>query len=119
MAGIVGTWRPLGITGWAKPPTADDMGFAEAVISFRADGTWLGSDGCNGLGGKYRLESTGTFSMPGPVSSTLIGCVNVPNLDVLLKATHVVVVGKALVFQAADGAVLGVYARTSRPKPTR
>jgi hypothetical protein len=48
-------------------------GGAAAYVEFKGDGTWTGSDGCNGNSGRWALGAGGTFlATSGP--STLIAC---------------------------------------------
>ena len=72
----------------------------DPVLVFRPDGTWGGSDGCNGLQGTYTI---------GP--HRLIGCDNVPNSGVLRDAKRLAVDSTTLQFFAADGRELAKYVR--------
>jgi hypothetical protein len=46
-----------------------------AFLAFAADGSWTGSDGCNGQGGRYSVGEAGEIlAVSG--GSTLIGCAN-------------------------------------------
>jgi hypothetical protein len=72
---MLGRWEPIPITGAVvrpgqKPP-------ASSFVTFAADGTWSGSDGCNAQGGRYRVDDAGALVVTaGP--STLVGCVGFP-----------------------------------------
>src|SRR4051812_12577786 len=104
---VSGTWRPLQIAGVTSLQTSrpDDP-----VLVLRPDGTWGGSDGCNGLQGTYRIGQRGEFSATvGP--QHLIGCDNVPHTGVLAAAKRVAVDGDRLQFFAADGRELATYGR--------
>jgi hypothetical protein len=90
------------------------------LISFSADGSWSGSDGCNGWEGTYAVGSVVRADKPLVAATfhataglqTLIGCNNVPNRDVVTKATRVAVVNRTLAFYAKNGSELGRYLRT-------
>ena len=103
---IRGEWLPAEIPGFdlsAAGPQRDP-----ATVSFEADGTWTGSDGCNGLGGSYTVGEDGSFSAEsGP--STLIACDNVPNAEVLVTAKKVELTDGKLYFYDAGGQVVGTY----------
>jgi hypothetical protein len=82
----------------------------DPVIVFKADGTWSGSDGCNGLQGTYSIGQRGAFSATvGP--QHMIGCDNVPHTGVLAAAKRVAINGDTLEFFGADGTRLASYAR--------
>lgn len=70
--GLVAPGRDALVGRWS-PEDGPDRAFLE----FRADGSWVGSDGCNGLGGRWVAGADGALlATSGP--STLIGCDNVP-----------------------------------------
>jgi heat shock protein HslJ len=106
---LVGTWRPLQIAGYRAPAEyADAMTYA--AITFQSDGNWRASDGCNMAHGSYVLDSGGRISVTsGP--TTLIGCANVPNAEVLSRAGRVQVVGDRMTLHSTTGAVLATYQR--------
>ena len=102
-----GTWRPLQLAGF-KALTASRPD--DPVLVFKPDGTWTGSDGCNGLHGTYSIGQRGAFSATsGP--QHMIGCENVPHTAVLTTAKRVGISGDTLEFFGADGARLATYAR--------
>nr|WP_238355661.1 META domain-containing protein [Kribbella sandramycini] len=108
---VTGTWNVLQIAGQKslKAPRPDNP-----VLRFRTDGTWSGSDGCNGIQGTYTIGQRGEFSAKaGP--QRLIGCNNVPHSDVLQSAKRIAIsAGKdsdTLAFYAANGHELARYAR--------
>ena len=104
---VSGTWRPLQITG-VKSLQRSRPG--DPVLVLRPDGTWSGSDGCNGLQGTYRIGQRGEFSATvGP--QHLIGCNNVPHTGVMAAAKRVAVEGDILQFFGADGRELARYGR--------
>lgn len=104
---VSGTWRPLQMAGFKalKAARPDDP-----VLMFRPDGTWTGSDGCNGLQGTYSIGQRGEFTATsGP--QHMIGCNNVPHTGVLMSAKRVAIDGDTLQFFGADGRQLASYAR--------
>ena len=77
---------------------------------FKPDGTWTGSDGCNGLQGTYTIGQRGAFTATvGP--QHLVGCQNVAHTGVLHAAKRIAVSGDTLQFFGADGRQLASYAR--------
>lgn len=63
---LTGRWVPVAFTGATDPH-----------VDFAADGSWEGSDGCNGAGGRWASGLDGEFlATSGP--STLIGCEGAP-----------------------------------------
>lgn len=104
---VSGTWRPLQIAGFKaqKQSWPDDP-----VLVFKANGTWTGSDGCNGLQGTFSIGEHGAFTAVAG-GQHMIGCDNVPNTGVLTAAKRVAIAGDTLQFFGADGARLASYAR--------
>ena len=92
---LVGRWLPTDATGDTDP-----------FLEFRADGTYSGSDGCNGVGGRWAAGSNGAL-LATLGGTTQMGCdgSNVPQL--ISQATTVGKVGDELTLYDADGAVLG------------
>lgn len=104
---VSGTWRPQEITGVKSLKAARPQ---DPVLTLRPDGTWVGSDGCNGLQGTYTIGQRGAFSATsGP--QHMMGCDNVPHTGVLKAAKRVAVDGDTLQFFGADGRQLASYAR--------
>ena len=104
---VAGTWRPVQMVGVQslKKARPDDP-----VLVFKPDGTWTGSDGCNGLQGTYSIGQRGAFSATlGP--QHLVGCDNVPHTGVLNAAKRIAVSGDTLQFFGPDGQKLASYAR--------
>ena len=95
---LVGHWVPANPTvgHWRQTP----------YLAFTRNGNWSGSDGCNGLGGRWSIGPGGTLivvSMP----STLMGCNNV-NVDWwLYRATRAAFQGRTLVLVDAAGKATG------------
>ncbi|MEU4191369.1 META domain-containing protein [Kribbella sp. NPDC026611] len=105
---VSGTWRAVEMVGVTslKAPRPDDP-----VLILRPDGTWGGSDGCNGLQGTYTIGQRGEFSATaGP--QHLIGCNAVPHTSVMQGAKRIAMDGDSLQFFGADGHQLARYART-------
>ena len=90
----------------AEGSFAADTPFAE----FRADGTWSGSDGCNGGGGRWSLGDGGVL-LATSGASTLIGCdgIGVPGL--VAATGRVGIVDGKLVLVDAGGVELQTLAR--------
>jgi heat shock protein HslJ len=106
-AELLGTWQPTFIKGSTevnKPnPKAPNITFAD-------DGQWRGSDGCNGIGGTYDADPGEISAQSGP--QTMIGCHNVPHVEVLAESTHFRVNGTTLALYDADWNQLASYTRT-------
>ncbi|MFC0627879.1 META domain-containing protein [Kribbella deserti] len=105
---VTGSWRPLRIAGFngMRKPRPD-----QPFLAFSPDGTWRGSDGCNGIHGTYKIGPNGEFSSTtGP--QTLIGCDYVPNADVIAATRKVVGDRATLRLLGADGREVATYVRT-------
>ena len=101
---LVGYWLPL--------QTFTTRPFAE----FDANGTWTGSDGCNGMMGAWRLGTGGRLLVTsGPM--TAMGCEGVPIDRWVGGAARVGFDGDVLVTFDNTGAELGRLVR-SEPLPT-
>jgi heat shock protein HslJ len=104
---VTGTWRATKMDGFTslKAARPDDP-----ILTFNADGTWTGSDGCNGLGGTYSIGQRGEFTAKiGP--QRLAGCSNVPHTLVLQQTKRISSDKTTLQFYAADGREVARYAR--------
>lgn len=95
---LVGRWVPEGGGGGRGPKPA--------FLKFMADGDWTGSDGCNGLGGRWVAGADGSLLATSGVS-TLIGCDNVPIGGWLGRTRRVGLDGAALVLVDADAKEIG------------
>lgn len=98
----------------ARPVTADQLQRrwvpvedtdAPADMSFAADGTYSGSDGCNGQGGRYALGREGRIVAAGGPSTT-IGCAGAPVGTWVDQAARAGIVDGQLVLYDSDAAVV-------------
>ena len=104
---VAGKWRAVQMVGTRALREARPE---DPVLVFKPDGTWTGSDGCNGLQGTYTIGQRGAFTATvGP--QHLVGCENVPHTGVLHAAKRIAVSGDTLQFFGADGRQLASYAR--------
>jgi hypothetical protein len=97
---IAGKWTPSALVVSTDPH-----------VVFHPDGTWTGSDGCNGGGGRWALGASGEFmATSGP--STLIGCEGAPVPSWVAQASSAGIDadGRLLLFDAA-GAEVGSLER--------
>ena len=92
---MVGTWQLEGID--TNAATYRDR----PVVRFDDDGTWSGSDGCNGLTGTWRVSDDGTFVADSGFQS-LVGCHNVDYAAILNAAARVEIDGDRLIFHARN-----------------
>ncbi len=90
-----GRWIPI-----------DGPAATEAQVQFCESGTWGGSDGCNGSGGRWAVEDEGEFVATSG-ASTLIGCDNVPVPEWVASARLAGFDGSELVLLDVSGAELG------------
>ncbi len=95
---LLGRWVPAN-------PALDDRN-QPPYLSFSADGTWSGSDGCNGLSGRWNAGPDGALIVVS-AGSTLVGCNNVDVGEWLSSATQAGFQGKTLVLVDAAGHVAG------------
>jgi hypothetical protein len=68
-AALLGRWRP--------DPTPTAVRPRQPYVEFRDGAKWIGSDGCNGVGGPWAVGPAGAFVAPAG-AHTLVGCHNVP-----------------------------------------
>jgi heat shock protein HslJ len=104
---LAGTWRPVKLSGFTtlKVGRPDDP-----TLTFRTDGTWIGSDGCNSLGGTFTIGQRGEFTSHAD-GQRLIECGNVPHTAVLAAARRISADQATLRFYAGDGREVATYAR--------
>jgi heat shock protein HslJ len=104
---VTGTWRAVRMSGFTTLKAARPE---DATLTFNADGTWIGSDGCNGLSGTYSIGQRGEFTAKvGP--QRLAGCNNVPHTLILQTAKRISIDQATLQFFGADGQEVARYAR--------
>lgn len=104
---LSGTWRPLKMDGFTTLKTSRPD---NPTLTFNPDGTWTGSDGCNGISGTYSIGQRGEFTGTAG-SQRLIECGNVPHTAVLQAAQRISADQTTLKFYAGDGREVAIYAR--------
>jgi len=92
---LVGKWIPTDATGNTDP-----------FLEFLPNGSYSGSDGCNGVGGRWVAGSNGAL-LATSGASTMMGCDGSSVPHSISMATTVGMVGDELTLYDADGAVLG------------
>jgi heat shock protein HslJ len=107
MQTLAGSWRPVRLDGFTalKAARPDDP-----ILTFNSDGTWTGSDGCNGLQGTFTIGQRGEFTAR-IGAQRLVGCDNVPHTAILQAAKRIVSNQTTLQFFAGDGREVARYAR--------
>ena len=105
---LIGTWRPVDIVGFDNSTIPHP---SPPVVTFTTRGQWMGSDGCNEIGGTYSASEDGTITVDTSRPQTAMGCNNVPNRAVLGRAARFTIDHRRLTFYAADGHRLGTYER--------
>lgn len=101
---LLGRWVPVSSPSSELGPR---FNLSSAPITFRADGTWIASDGCNDLNGTYSAER-GRFEYPPGGGFALVGCVfgQISYDSILLRAETVERSGNQLEFTDSDGDLL-------------
>jgi heat shock protein HslJ len=104
---LPGTWRPVKLSGFGalKEGQPDDP-----TLTFRSDGTWTGSDGCNNLAGTFTIGQRGEFTSHAR-GQRLVECGNVPHTAVLAAARRITADQTTLKFYAGDGREVATYVR--------
>ena len=105
---LSGSWRPVKLDGFVSLKAARPE---DPILTFSPDGTWSGSDGCNGISGTFTLGQRGEFTSRSN-GQRLVECDNVPNTAVLAAAKRISSDQATLWFFAADGRQVATYART-------
>jgi heat shock protein HslJ len=99
---------------WVPVLARSDRWHETPYVQFSQDGTWHGTDGCNGLSGRWNVDPDGAFeASSGP--STLIGCDNVNLGRWLVQAQAVKLDGDVLVLRDAKGNETGRLQRSTAP----
>jgi heat shock protein HslJ len=121
-SGIMGKWRPVSIVGYDGPLTKPPLG-REPRLSFNGRDRWSGSDGCNDIGGTYRVDGSGVDLLT--FGSTAVGCPSGhPDFEPIEGAARIELRNDQLVFSTSDGTVIarferaGVTARIELPSTT-
>ena len=94
-ADLIGRWVPVGVPGPTDP-----------FVRFDADGSWTGSDGCNGNGGRWAASGSGDLLATSGMS-TMMFCEGAPVPSWVAQARLAVFDDGGLRLLAADGAQLG------------
>ncbi|MBX0300890.1 META domain-containing protein [Cryobacterium sp. 1639] len=112
--------RPAAAPADATPATAEDLAgrwvpvgfddYTDPHALFEADGTWSGSDGCNGNAGRWVVDPSGTILTTGGMS-TAMGCAGELVPSWVIDARVAVLDDDRLRLLDADGAELGVLER--------
>ena len=112
---IGGTWCAV-VHGQTVGGCGKSVLRAGSYLTFETNGTWSGSDGCNGSSGTYTLGPNGAFHMVDHVS-TLIACRSVP-APIPYWATHAMISNGELVLAAPGRAShVAVYQPTGTGTP--
>jgi len=93
---VVGRWVPANPVLAHRPQAP--------YLSFSPNGNWSGSDGCNGLGGRWSIGPGGILAVVSG-GQTLVGCHNVNLGESLSEATRAAFQGRTLVLVSAAGKV--------------
>jgi len=100
---VIGRWLPM---PQDRPEGIPD----KAYLVFSPDGTYRGSDGCNGAGGRYAIGPDGLIlATSGP--QTLVGCDNSPLPDWVAESGRLGLRDGRLVFVDPAGKILGEAVR--------
>jgi len=103
----------LGI--WSPPSFG--IGRDQPNATFKADGSWSGSDGCNGVSGRWAVASGGDWAATAG-GSTLVGCNGSDAASMVPRAQQVGLDGTALVFFDSHGKELTRLVRPGAPAPS-
>jgi heat shock protein HslJ len=122
---ILGRWRPVVLPPQVNkgPLIATPAGRPDPYLSFNGRGEWTGSDGCNEIGGTYRLDANGVrFDTEG---STAVACgADHPDFAPIELAARSEIRDDQLTFLDSDGKEIarfersGVTARIELPTTT-
>jgi hypothetical protein len=106
-ASLVGSW----IAVLPSPRPSSNLTYREPPgVTIKSDGTWSGSDGCNGSGGRWNADEEGrVIASSGP--TTLVGCGNIDAPGWFAGASLAGFDGDVLVTFDHDGKELGRFTR--------
>ena len=107
---LVGRWDPIPTAA----PTARTWG-TRPFLEFATDGTWEGSDGCNGYSGRWSIDAAGDFAST-QLPSTLLGCEPIEVGGWVRETRTVEVTGELLVLRGERQVPLGTLRRVARPE---
>jgi len=100
---VLGRWLPM--------PEDRPEGFeGKAYVTFDADGSYKGSDGCNGVGSRYEIGPDGLI-LATSGATTLVGCDNSPLPDWPAQSGQVGLRSGHLIFVSPTGKILGEAVR--------
>jgi heat shock protein HslJ len=97
---------------WVPMVARSDRWHETPYVQFSQDGTWHGTDGCNGLSGRWSVDQDGGFEASSN-PSTLIACDNVDLGRQLTQAQSVELDGDTLVLRDARGNEIGRLQRST------
>lgn len=96
---LVGRWVPDGVV-------------TASFVEFAGDGSWTGSDGCNGAGGRWQAGSGGAFLATGAAVSTLMACDDMVDVGRWVADTRRMALdGQVLVLLDVEGRTVGRLSR--------
>ncbi len=101
---LVGTW----VTG--ESYDSPELPF----LAFAADGSWSGSDGCNGNSGEWSISSDGALTTSAGLS-TLMACSGAPLPKSLTKASKALLDDGSLLLTDSDGATIVTLVPSDEP----
>ncbi|HEX4017305.1 MAG TPA: META domain-containing protein [Frankiaceae bacterium] len=110
---LPGTLTPAtatSLTGRWLPSPVRHYTAGTPAVTFAADGSWTGSDGCNAQSGRWRLGLAGTFLTTGG-PSTLVGCAGVAVGSWMSRVRQVGFAGATMVLRDGSGAEIGRLVR--------
>jgi hypothetical protein len=94
---IVGRWRTVG----------RQVGNRPSYVQFNANGSWVGSDGCNGAAGRYAIDDSGRLITTDGGVNGAVGCSGTQAMYWAESTRRIGVDGHDLVLLDAHGKVLG------------
>jgi len=103
---LFGEWNPVSIAGYRGPLASPPLASAPQ-LTFDGNGKWTGSDGCNLLGGTYRVGPGDTVHFTEAGTKRACGSSTPP--DPIRRATRVELHGYRLTFFGPAGRELAKY----------
>lgn len=110
MADLVGHWIP---EGYDRQIPSNANARSIPKVTFNADGTWNGSDGCNGTGGGYVIGGQGSALTTDGVRTLAQCSYTSPVLEWIAKTRRTGFVHGAIVLYDANATLLGTLASAS------